>query len=224
MSSPEADDVSLPNSDVTSPRVVCISTDVHASAALQATVAAILPMSRVDAADTSIVRGRPDAECVIVAVGSTYSAALSLVRELRARGFDKSVILVVQSPQGVSASDMAQLGVGAVLRQSELALKLPDALIALLALERSATQSPHAAEILASLRRMQSMLAAGEVASQLQHKLNNPLAALLAEAQLLELEPLSPEHAISVGRIVELCRRVIEVSRSLEGIGNSRGL
>lgn len=181
-------------------------------------------MSRVDAADTSIVRGRPDAECVIVAVGSTYSAALSLVRELRARGFDKSVILVVHSPEGLSTSDLTHLGVGAVLRQSELALKLPDALIALLDLERSATQSPHAAEILASLRRMQSMLAAGEVASQLQHKLNNPLAALLAEAQLLELEPLSPEHAISVGRIVELCRRVIEVSRSLEGIGNSRGL
>ncbi len=122
MTSPEADHVSLPNSDATSPRVVCISTDVYASAALQATVAAILPMSRVDAADTSIVRGRPDAECVIVAVGSTYSAALSLVRELRARGFDKSVILVVHSPQGVSASDMAHLGVGAVLRQSELAL------------------------------------------------------------------------------------------------------
>lgn len=224
MSNPADELVPPAGADVASPRIVCISTDVHASAALQATVAAILPTSQVDAADTSIVRGRPDAECVIVAVGSTYSAALSLVRELRARGFDKSVILVVHSPEGVSVSDLAHLGVGAVLRQSEVALKLPGALLALLELERTGAQSPHAAEILASLRRMQSMLAAGEVASQLQHNLNNPLAALLTEAQLLALEPLSQEHAVSVGRIVELCRRVIEVSRSVEGIASSRGL
>jgi hypothetical protein len=48
--------------------------------------------------------------------------------------------------------------------------------------------------------------------------LNNPLAALLAEAQLLELEPLAPDHATSVRRIIELCRRVIEETKSIEGL------
>ena len=63
-------------------RLVCISTDIQASAALQTTVATLLPTARVDAADTSIVRSTPDADCVILAVGRLYSMALSLVREL----------------------------------------------------------------------------------------------------------------------------------------------
>ena len=49
----------------------------------------------------------------------------------------------------------------------------------------------------------------------LQHSLNNPLTALLAEAQLLELEPLAEEQQRAVARIVELARRVIAVSRRL---------
>ena len=81
--------------------------------------------------------------------------------------------------------------------------------------------SPRAAAIVASLHRLRALVAAGEIAAGLQHRLNNPLAALLAEAQLLELEPLTPEHLASVQRIVELCRRVIEVSRAIEGIGGA---
>ncbi len=61
------------------------------------------------------------------------------------------------------------------------------------------------------------------MARGLQHKLNNPLAALLAEAQLLELESLSPDHHTSVRRMVELLRRVIDVSRSIEGMGGGGG-
>ena len=47
----------------------------------------------------------------------------------------------------------------------------------------------------------------------LQHSLNNPLAALLAELQLLELEELSPDHRESVERAIDLCRRVISLVR-----------
>jgi signal transduction histidine kinase len=54
---------------------------------------------------------------------------------------------------------------------------------------------------------------------RLQHSLNNPLAALLAEAQLLELEPLPPDHRGSVERIIEMTRRVINVVRGLDGVG-----
>jgi signal transduction histidine kinase len=45
----------------------------------------------------------------------------------------------------------------------------------------------------------------------LQHTLNNPLAGLLAELQLLQMEDLAPEHREAVGRAVELVRRLIKI-------------
>jgi len=50
-----------------------------------------------------------------------------------------------------------------------------------------------------------------------QHQLNNPLAALLAEAQLLRSEPgLTVEHAESVDRMIDITRRLIALVRDLE--------
>jgi signal transduction histidine kinase len=52
---------------------------------------------------------------------------------------------------------------------------------------------------------------------RVQHEMNNPLAALLAETQLLELDPaLTDEQRASVKRIVDLARRVIASSRKLD--------
>lgn len=47
----------------------------------------------------------------------------------------------------------------------------------------------------------------------LQHALNNPLAGLLAELQLLELDELTQEHRESIERAIGLCRRVITIVR-----------
>jgi len=47
----------------------------------------------------------------------------------------------------------------------------------------------------------------------LQHTLNNPLAALLAELQLLEMEEMPPAHRESVERAIGLTRRVIQIVR-----------
>jgi signal transduction histidine kinase len=204
-------------------RLVCISTDVYASAALQSTVAAILPGARVEAADTSIVRGAPDADCVILGVGRLYSAGVALVRELRARGYGRPIILVVEAPAAADAGALARLGVSTILEASGLALQLPAALHSLLREAAHLRGSPQADAITSSLCRLQATIAAGEMAQGLQHKLNNPLAALLAEAQLLELELLSAEHRASAQRMVELCRRVIEVSRSIDGRGGALG-
>jgi signal transduction histidine kinase len=63
---------------------------------------------------------------------------------------------------------------------------------------------------------MQQLAAAGEVALGLRHEINNPLAALLAEAQLLALEPLAAEHRAAVERIVGLCRRTVALMRELD--------
>ena len=65
------------------------------------------------------------------------------------------------------------------------------------------------------LSRVRSQLALGEAARTLQHAFNNPLTALLAEAQLLELEPLGDEHRAAVLRILELARRLVGLSRRL---------
>jgi signal transduction histidine kinase len=48
--------------------------------------------------------------------------------------------------------------------------------------------------------------------------LNNPLTALLTEAQLLQLEDLPEEQKQSVDRIVELCRRTIDAVKQLDNI------
>ena len=65
------------------------------------------------------------------------------------------------------------------------------------------------------LSRVRAQLALGEAARTLQHAFNNPLTALLAEAQLLELEPLANEHHAAVTRILELARRLVAMSRRL---------
>jgi signal transduction histidine kinase len=69
------------------------------------------------------------------------------------------------------------------------------------------------------LRRTQRLVAAGEVALGLQHAINNPLTAVLAEAQLLEMESLPEEQATAVARIVENTRRVVQLVRKLDVIG-----
>ncbi len=47
----------------------------------------------------------------------------------------------------------------------------------------------------------------------LQHTLNNPLAGLLAELQLLEMEDLPDAHRESVTRCIELTRRLVQIVR-----------
>lgn len=60
------------------------------------------------------------------------------------------------------------------------------------------------------------LAAAGAIALELRHDVSNPLAALLAEAQLLALEPLAPEHQAAVGRMVDLCRQTVALLRQLD--------
>ena len=68
---------------------------------------------------------------------------------------------------------------------------------------------------LRELRRVRSDLALGESARALQHGFNNPLTALLAEAQLLELEPLRDDQRAAIDRILGLARRLVVLSRKL---------
>jgi len=60
------------------------------------------------------------------------------------------------------------------------------------------------------------LAAAGAVALDLRHDVSNPLSALLAEAQLLALEPLAPEHLAAVERMIDLCRRTVSLLREMD--------
>jgi hypothetical protein len=56
-------------------------------------------------------------------------------------------------------------------------------------------------------------------AARIQHEINNPLSALLAEVQLLTLEPaLGAEHRAALEHIIELTRRVITRVRELDAV------
>ena len=56
-----------------------------------------------------------------------------------------------------------------------------------------------------------------QITALVQHSLNNPLAALLAEVQLLGMETtLDPEHRAAVDRMTELVRRLITLVRGLD--------
>ena len=68
------------------------------------------------------------------------------------------------------------------------------------------------------LRRVRAQFVLGESARTLQHAFNNPLTALLAEVQLMELESMSDDHRVAVSRILELARRLVTLSRRLSGI------
>lgn len=65
------------------------------------------------------------------------------------------------------------------------------------------------------LARARGQIALGDAARTLQHAFNNPLTALLAEAQLLELDPLGDDQRSAVRRILELARRLVALSRRL---------
>jgi nitrogen-specific signal transduction histidine kinase len=66
------------------------------------------------------------------------------------------------------------------------------------------------------LRRIRRQLALGKAARSVLHDLNNPLTALVAEVQLLEMEAVAPEQRAAARRIVELARRVAAVARRLD--------
>ncbi|MBV6521697.1 MAG: hypothetical protein MNPFHGCM_01841 [Gemmatimonadaceae bacterium] len=202
-------------------RVACLSTAEPTAAALAQLIAALLPGAAVDATDLGSVRNLPDADCALIDA-SAEDKAIEMLRTMRARGFKAPAMLIVSGGRESLERDRARLGISHVLDSATLAGTLPDALREALRLDGLAKENASLAHALRVLRQTQRLLAAGEIALKLQHSLNNPLAALLAEAQLMELEDLGADHRRSVERIIELSRRLIEVTRSLEGIGGSR--
>lgn len=159
----------------------------------------------------------PDAARAVVDVSSATAAGVDTIRALRARGFEGRMVVVRGEAAQPALDDAATMYSGRpCLRRADV-VKNPAALAsALLAGEDSG--APEMAE----LTRMRRVLAAGERALKLQHAINNPLAGLLAETQLLQLEALTGEQREAVTRILELCRRVIALVRQLDAGPDSK--
>ena len=87
--------------------------------------------------------------------------------------------------------------------------------------ERPEEQRPAAADASggATLDPEARLRALQREAARIQHEINNPLSALLAEAQLLTFEPaLAAEHRVAMEHIIELTRRVISRVRELDAV------
>lgn len=198
-------------------RVVCLSADEPGAALLASAVRSIIPPAAVDVADLRAMVRPPEADLFVVEGATDPPHALDLLRVLRARGGVAPAVLVAHPEQVPGGEAARRLGDFRVAPPERLAESLPNAIEEALALSARAAADPEFAALLAAVRASRQLAAAGEIALRVRHDLNNPLGALLAEAQLLELEEMPPAQREAVGRIIELCRRVIAVTRRLEG-------
>lgn len=156
----------------------------------------------------------PSADAAVVDGGTVARETAHTIRVLRARGFSGPMIVITAVPDDADLlTAMRALGVSHIDRTtsdsspSELARALTAGV---------AEDSGVATE----LRQARRTFAAGQVARTIQHGINNPLAALLAEAQLLQMEELGPEQRDSVDRMVELCRRIVALVRRLDALAD----
>ena len=206
--------------------LACVADQSSTAAALNQALAALFPGATIMSVDTNVERVVPEGvDCAVIDATVNGTEGIDVLRGLRARGFTGAAVLVIDPARPAGVADdatIARLGArccsldGTVL--TPLAVAVSDAI---LAQGEDAQASATGQATLKALRQTQRLMAAGELAMRLQHSLNNPLAALLAEAQLLELETLPPDHRESVERIIELCRRVIDVVRALDGVARA---
>jgi signal transduction histidine kinase len=194
-------------------RVITASPQV--ASLVRESLAVSLPSAAFGSSETSdLAPGRlPSDDCIIVDATTDVAGAGDVLRRLRAGGVQSAFVILVTERDQALASRVA--GVGAV---EQVAIgDAPRQLGA--AVESSLGAGPWTLTLEAvrdELRRTQRLLAAGEVALGLQHAMNNPLTAVLAEAQLLEMESLPEEQATAVRRIVENTRRVVQLVRKLD--------
>jgi signal transduction histidine kinase len=184
--------------------------------ALRQLVGLVLPQASMILLDTTgAAEGRLPAADVALADGGTSRSTLESIRVLRARGFTGGIVVLSAACDDPALEAAAQsFDITCITRST--AEQSPVELGA--ALTKAMAEGSRAIAEVVQARRI---FAAGQAALSLQHSINNPLAALLAEAQLLQLEELGQEQREAVDRMIELCRRVIALVRRLDALGAS---
>ena len=153
------------------------------------------------------------ADAMVVDGSMSGRGGIGAVQQVRAGGYTGAIVLVVPGCDAALEHQLLALSPSGCVARAELATALPERLAALAA---QPAQDEEMGPVLQELRRMQQLIALAEGIPRLQHNLNNPLTALLAEAQLLEMEELGDEHRAAVRRMVELCRRLVGMVRALD--------
>jgi signal transduction histidine kinase len=154
-----------------------------------------------------------DADVAVVDQAVRGLKGVTAVQELRSRGYRGGIVLLAAVCDAAIEQRLLALAPARCIARAEMATALPAALVALSA---QADPGEELGAIQKELRRTQQLVAMGEATSRIQHTLNNPLTALLAEAQLLEMEELSDEHRAAVKRMIGLCRRLVVMVRGLD--------
>ncbi len=154
-----------------------------------------------------------DADAAVVDQAVRGLDGVIAVQELRARGFGGGVVLLAADCNAGLEQRLLALGPARCVSRPEMTAALPAALADLSARPDLGNDL---GPIQRELRRTQQLIAMGNATSRIQHTLNNPLTALLAEAQLLEMEELTDEHRAAVKRMIELCRRLVVMVRGLD--------
>lgn len=185
--------------------------------ALRQLVTAVLPRAAFVAMNfATIVDGAiPEFDVALVDGDGGHRPALDAVRFLRARGYSGPIVLLLDETTVDPTVKPAAQSLGARCISGSDAEAAPVELGAALT-EALAADSAATAEV-AQARRI---FAAGQAALSLQHSINNPLAALLAEAQLLQLDELKPEQREAVERMIDLCRRLVALVRRLDALAS----
>ena len=205
--------------------LACVADQSTTAAALREALGTLFPAATIVPVDTGVERVLPDSvDCAVVDATVNGADGIDVLRRLRAGGYSGAAVVVVDTNRPPSTADeTSAVRIGGFLcpingdSLTPLSMAVADALRSY----EGSEEGPGASQAVRALRQTQRLLAAGELAMRLQHSLNNPLAALLAESQLLELEALPADHRESVQRIIELTRRVIEVVRGLDGVGRA---
>jgi len=190
--------------------LIVVGTDAAFAGAIREILGAQLPESAGETLDPAHLKSRPSADGMVIDGRADAAQGAALAARLRAMGFAGALVVV---SEGDTAAALAAAG-AAQVSPGDLASRL----VANLSEQLALAGSEHSAQVMRARR----LIAAGEIALRFQHSLNNPLAGILAEAQLMQLDPLPPEQHAALERIVGLCRRIIELGKSLDGMGERK--
>lgn len=199
----------------------CITASPLAAEVVRESVARALPSAAFTiVAPGDALPGRlPRADCVLLDATCDPGGASNLAHALRAGGAKGAIVVLVEDAEGALATRMSGIGAVELLPLRDAPRQLGDAIGR--ALGGSSWSGPLDA-LQEELRRTQRIVAAGEIALGLQHAMNNPLTAVLAEAQLLELDATSDEMRTTVKRIIENTRRLVQLVRGLDPVAAGR--
>jgi signal transduction histidine kinase len=179
-------------------------------ARVRAALVPVLPNADVRSITAEFLSRLPDAAALIV-------ASAQQARVARAGGFAGGIVVCAAAADDVEGATLLAQGTHFV-DPAMPGRALADALIAAIPLSPTAAPQSLSPETV----RMRRLLAAGELAVKLQHTLNNPLTALLAEVQMLQMDAPNDEIKASAVRMLALVRRLADISRSLDAVRDRR--